>query len=107
MHRWLLGMLALVTLSGCGPAGQGGTDRDIALAAADVPRTATSPQDATDAGAAVNAFGLDLYRRIAAGDPTANAVLSPASVALALAMARAGARAQTAGEMDAVLHGFG
>ena len=108
MHRWLLGMLALVTLSGCGPAGQGaGTDRDIALAAADVPRITTSPQDATDAGAAVNAFGLDLYRRVAAQDPAANAVLSPASIALALAMARAGARGQTATEMDAVLHGFG
>ena len=108
MHRWLVGMLALVTLSGCGPAGQGaGTDRDIALAAADVPRIATSPQDATDAGAAVNAFGLDLYRRVAAQDPAANAVLSPASIALALAMARAGARGQTATEMDAVLHELG
>ncbi len=108
MHRWLVGMLALVTLSGCGPAGQGaGTTGDIALAAADVPRIASSPQDATDAGVAVNAFGLDLYRRVAAQDPGANAVLSPASIALALAMARAGARGQTATEMDAVLHGFG
>ena len=108
MHRWLVGMLALVTLSGCTPTGQGaGTTGDIALAAANVPRLATTPQDAADAGAAVNAFGLDLYRRIVAKDPAANAVLSPASIALALAMARGGAHGQTATEMDSVLHGFG
>ena len=101
-------MLALVTLSGCGPTGQGaGTTGDIALAAADVPRIASTPQDAADAGAAVNAFGLDLYRHVVAQDPSANAVLSPASIALALAMARAGAGGQTATEMDALLHGFG
>jgi serpin B len=101
-------MLALVTLSGCGSAAQGGgTTGDISLAAANVPRLSTSSDDAVQAGAAVNAFGLDLYRRIAAADPATNAVLSPASIALALAMARAGARGGTATEMDAVLHGFG
>ena len=108
MRRWLVGILALVTLSGCGPAGGGaGTRGDIALAAADVPRLVTTAHDASDAGTAVNAFGLDLYRHIAAQDATANAVLSPASIALALAMARAGARGRTATEMDAVLHDFG
>lgn len=55
-----------------------------------------------DAAAAVNAFGLDLYR--AAGGSADNLVVSPASIALALAMARAGARGRTASEMDAVMH---
>jgi len=34
-------------------------------------------------------------------------VISPTSVAIALAMARAGARGQTAAEMDTVLRSFG
>jgi len=76
---------------------------DIALA--DVPRLETTRDDAVAAAAAVNAFGLDLYRAMAAG--TDNAVVSPASVALALAMARAGARGETAAQMDAVLRRFG
>jgi len=36
-----------------------------------------------------------------------NIVFSPTSIAIALAMARAGARGQTATQMDAVLHGLG
>ena len=111
MRRWMVGILALVTLSGCAPTGQGagapGAPDDIELAAATVPRLASNPEDASNAGSAVNAFGLDLYRQVAAQDASANLVLSPASIALALAMARAGARGQTASEMDAVLHGLG
>jgi len=61
------------------------------------------PGDALQAGAAVDAFGLDLYRAIAPGQT--NLVFSPASITLALAMARAGARGATASEMDAVMHG--
>jgi serpin B len=76
---------------------------DVALA--EVPRLETTPDDATAAATAVNAFGLDLYRAMAGG--SGNAVVSPASVALALAMARAGARGETAAEMDAVLRRFG
>lgn len=75
------------------------------VARADVPRATAAPQDAVAAAAAVNAFGLDLYRVMGAGG--SNVVVSPASVALALAMARAGARGETAAQMDAVLRGFG
>jgi serpin B len=52
--------------------------------------------------ASVNAFGLDLYARLCAGQQ-GNLVVSPASVAVALAMTRAGARGATAAEMDRVL----
>jgi serpin B len=94
-------LLSLVlVLSACAPAASSGGD--IALARANVPRASAGPEDAVAAGAAVNAFGLDLYRAVAKG--TTNVVLSPASIALALAMARAGARGQTAAEMDAVMH---
>jgi len=63
---------------------------------------------AGDHGAAaaseLNDFGFDLLRAL---EPDGNLCASPTSIALALAMARAGARGQTATEMDAVLHGFG
>jgi serine protease inhibitor len=95
-----------LVLSACAPAASTGPGAsiapDAALARADVPRASAAPADASAAAAAINAFGLDLYRQIAAGTP--NAVFSPASIALALGMARAGARGQTAVEMDAVLH---
>jgi hypothetical protein len=109
MHRLLPAILLLVLASGCGapgPAAGVGDAADVGLAAANVPRLTASPDDAVRAGAAVNAFGLDLFRRVAADDPDADLVLSPASIALALRCA-GGARGQTAGEMDAVLRGLG
>jgi serpin B len=95
--------LALV-LSACAPAGP--TGDDAALARADVPRASTAPEDAAAAGTAIAALGFDLYRAMAA-DGESNVVLSPTSIALALAMARAGARGQTATEMDAVMRDLG
>ncbi len=75
------------------------------LAMSTLPRTLVSPDEASKAARAINAFGLDLYRRVA--EPGDNVVLSPTSVAIALAMARAGARGETAGQMDAVMHAAG
>jgi serpin B len=75
---------------------------DVGVAQADVPRASVSPADAREAGAALERFGLDLYRALSPGQT--NLVFSPTSIALALAMARAGARGQTAAEMDAVMH---
>jgi serpin B len=68
-------------------------------------RATVDPGLASQAADAINAFGLDVYRRVAAGQ--GNLVLSPASVAIALSMARLGAVGQTALEMDAVLHDLG
>jgi serpin B len=83
----------------------------IELAKADVPRAAADPADATTAAGSINAFGLDLFRAMLA-DPeldlgAKNVVFSPTSIALALAMARAGARGDTATEMDATLNTTG
>lgn len=75
---------------------------NLAVAHADVPRASSSPGDAVRAGEALAAFGLDLYRALS--PEQTNMVFSPTSIALALAMARAGARGQTAAEMDAVMH---
>ena len=51
---------------------------------------------------AVNAFGLALYQRLRA-DADGGIVFSPYSIATALSMARAGAKGETASQMDDVL----
>ncbi len=71
------------------------------LAISAISRAPADPADAALAGGAINDFGLELLREATAGDE--NAVLSPTSIALALAMARLGARGETATEMDEVL----
>ena len=54
------------------------------------------------AAESLNAFGFDFHR--AALTSGGNAVVSPASIVLALSMARAGAAGETASQMDDVLH---
>jgi serpin B len=73
----------------------------IELAMASVPRSAASSADAERAAAAINAFAFDLHR--AMSESGGNVVFSPASIAIALGMARTGAIGETASEMDAVL----
>ena len=53
--------------------------------------------------AAQTDFAVDLYRTVAARDQ-ADVTLGPSSLHTALSMIRAGARGQTAAEIDAVLH---
>jgi serine protease inhibitor len=88
----LLLSIAVIACGGSGPVG-------VAMAA--VPRASADPALAVQAGDAINAFGIELFERLA--DRGSNAVVSPASIALALGMARAGARAETASQMDKVL----
>ena len=75
---------------------------DQAEARSQATRIALAPDSATQAAAAIDAFGFDLFR----SDLTSggNAVVSPTSIVLALSMAQAGARGDTAAQMDAVLH---
>lgn len=101
-------LVVTVVLGGCrgaatppAPSPTGMAD-DGAVARAEVARAPTSAEDALAGAAAVNAFGLDLYPSLAASD--GNFVFSPSSIALALAMTRAGARGDTAAQMDAVMH---
>jgi serpin B len=84
-------------LSGC--AGQAAA---MAEATSQATRAAGSPQQAAQAAAAIDAFGFDFYKNdLTSGG---NAVVSPASIVLALSMAQAGARGETATQMDNVLH---
>ena len=81
------------------------------IAISSVARAPADPAAAKTAAASINAFGLDLFRQLLA-DPQLqlarkNAVFSPTSITLALGMARAGAKGDTATQMDAVLHTTG
>ena len=60
------------------------------------------PATAPTSAAADDAFGMDLYRRLAADQQ--NLVFSPASIAAALQMALVGARGSTAAQLAAALH---
>ena len=71
----------------------------LAMLASVAPAAAADLQTAT---LAVNQLGLDLLPR--AGAPTENALLSPYSIQIALAMTYAGAAGATRTEMSRVLH---
>jgi serpin B len=94
------------TDSGRSPISSAGSGQEPGLSKlvmSTVQRAAANPADAALAAEAINDFGLELLR---AGTPAGeNMVLSPTSIVLALAMARAGARGDTAAEMDNVLRG--
>jgi serpin B len=79
---------------------------NAAVAHSNVARASADPAAAADAARALDRFGLAMYARLA-HDSGPALVFSPASIALALAMARAGARGDTASQMDAVLAGIG
>lgn len=97
-------MLAIVApaCSGVGPVASPSARADaIGLALSNVERAPASDADAANAATSINAFGFDLYRALIADAD--NVVFSPTSIAIALGMARPGARGDTAAEMDAVL----
>jgi serpin B len=94
-----LGTASLLGGSGRGaPAFAGAAFSGVGRAPAD-------PSTQGDAVRAVQSFGTDLYRLLT--QRPGNLACSPYSVAVALAMARNGARGATATEMDRVLHAPG
>ena len=60
------------------------------------------PQPTAPIGQAVTDFGFDVVRRV--GRPTENLLVSPYSLATALAMVRSGAKGKTLEQMTQVLH---
>jgi serpin B len=87
-------------LLACGDDDEGGGTTEGTLLRADIARAAGG--DPAAAARVVNAFGTDLYGWLTRD--AGNIVISPASLTVALAMTREGARGATATEMDAVLH---
>ncbi len=105
--------LALLLTTGCAtsgtispePASAEPAERPDAAAPAPVAQPATPATEAEIATVAEGntAFALDLYRWLAAHQQ-GNLFVSPASISMALAMTRGGARGGTASELDATLH---
>lgn len=96
-----LAAVAALALSACS---SGKPHDDFVRAAAPVSRPVPSAADLSAASTSTTAFGLDLLRAVAASGPDSNVVVSPTSVATALAMLAPGARGQTAAEIASVLH---
>lgn len=91
---------------GSTPAGTGSTEPSSDLVQSAALRQAASVEDAAAAVTALNTFGADAYGLLAAMSAATggNLVFSPASIAIALAMVRAGAVGITGTEIDEVLH---
>jgi len=101
--RWISGLLIVALLlplvSACAPP-QGATI--VSASSSREPEPDAGDAEIASVAAAVNGFGLDLYRALAT-ERDGNLFFSPYSIALALTMTYAGARGQTAEEMAAVL----
>ena len=74
----------------------------VAFAGLSILARVSPAADFDSAARSTNEFGLDLYRKIAAGE--GNLCLSPYSIDCALAMTLAGADGETRTEMARVLH---
>jgi serpin B len=103
---WLLIVSCLG--SACGDdstAVQAESPRGVTLAKSALARESDPSNDHVGAlGSGNRAFAFDLFHQIARGSAGQNLVLSPYSVSTALAMAYAGARTQTATEIQSTLH---
>jgi serpin B len=95
-------MVAGVLAAGCTstPADDAGGDQPAPAPVSLL--TDLEPGDAAAVGQAVNGFGFDLFGQLATGDE--NAVTSPLSAAVLLAMVLAGAGGDTAEAMAEALH---
>jgi serpin B len=103
MHPFPLNRRKFLTLSGAAALGS----LTPALARACPNLDAPDPMKLQqDAATAINAFGADLYRKLAGRDAREKGTLflSPFSLETALAMTSAGARGKTLEEMEKVLH---
>ncbi|MEM6294150.1 MAG: serpin family protein [Myxococcota bacterium] len=115
LSRALHFVLPLTLLAGCsstqGPSPQtsGSPSETPPTPTGDKPTDAPMPaptpvsdEDLAAAGKSINAFGFDLYRKVATGSD--NLIVSPASIAIALGMTFQGATGETAAELEQALH---
>ena len=86
---------------GAGGGGGGGAAGDAGLVRADLARQEATGANVPTTVDGLTRFGADLYATIAS--PDENVVVSPLSIAIAFAMARAGAAGETAAQIDEVL----
>ncbi|MGH3030331.1 MAG: serpin family protein [Gaiellaceae bacterium] len=103
-RTWSFGLAMAATAllaAGCG-AGDSGTEPE--LLGADVPRAPPASTDAGSLSEGLNRFGLDYYEVLASRAPAENVVFSPLSIGIAFGMADAGARGETAAQIEEVFH---
>ncbi len=98
--------LALVLAAALLAAGCGAADPEAEpeLLGADVPRAPAEPIDTRSLSEGLNRFGLDFHRLLADRAPDENVVFSPLSIGIAFGMADAGARGETAAQIEGVFH---
>ncbi|HZB85914.1 MAG TPA: serpin family protein [Gaiellaceae bacterium] len=104
MRRTLSLAAALaVTLLAAG-CGAGEPSRAPDVVGADVPRAPAEPVGNASLAAGLNRFGFEFHRLLTARSPGENVVFSPLSIGMAFGMADAGARGETAGQIEDVFH---
>jgi serpin B len=103
MRRILACGLALAALLAAG-CGAGEPSREPDVVGADVPRAPAEPLGDASLTAGLNRFGFDFHRLLAASSPEQNIVFSPLSIGMAFGMADAGARGETAAQIEDVFH---
>ncbi len=113
--RILFSLILCASAFGCDPpaaqtpvrdASTGATTAQPVASASPAPTTSAEKPSAeamTQLASSSNAFGFDLYKRVAAKQE-GNVVISPASITTALAMTWGGAKAATATEMKQTMH---
>jgi serpin B len=105
----LYGAALLLIASGCGAASKPGTqapprpDNPASAPPASVPTAPAPAADLAKVAQGGNRFACELYAKLAAEKQGENLCFSPYSISTALTMTWAGARGQTAAEMEAVL----
>ena len=96
-----LALAAALLAAGCGAAD---TEVEPEVLGADVPRAPAEPVETRSLSDGLNRFGLDFHRLLAARSPGENVVFSPLSMGIAFGMADAGARGETATQIEDVFH---
>lgn len=104
VERILAGAVTAVLVAACGSGESGSPPGDASrMQAAGIDRETQLADDPVEAAVAgMTAFGYDFYQ--ASSEPESNTVLSPLSIVTGFAMARVGARGETADQIDDVLY---
>src|SRR5919106_962258 len=104
MRRTLSLAAALAVTLLAGGCGAGEPSRAPDVVGAGVPRAPAEPVGNASLGAGLNRFGFEFHRLLTARSPGENVVFSPLSIGMAFGMADAGARGETAGQIEDVFH---
>lgn len=95
-------LLATLLIAACGGGGEGGVPGEIV--GAEIKRAPSEPANAPTLAAGLSEFALDYHTLRAERAPGENLVFSPLSMAMAFGMAHAGARGETAAQIEEVFN---